>query len=99
MSKRRAIWILVGLLLLYPVSYVTLSPKGQYAPTAITPMIRGSLIRDRLKVQISLHWDPFPLSSKLHPAVRKTASAFYYPLIFSDRRFWHRIRIGGIEIC
>jgi hypothetical protein len=88
MPKRRAIWIFLAILLLYPASYLVVSSDGDYRefirPADLTPE------NGEYTFIATLVWSPF---GNLRFSDQKLSQAlvyFYRPLIFIDCRYWHQ---------
>lgn len=93
MSKRRALLIFLGLVLLYPVSYLVVSSKGEFRSKSVhywDDTGEG--------VTVTRQWHPIPNPSGLPPQVQGGTLRFYRPLIHLDRRFWHQDRTEKFRI-
>ncbi|MEM1083038.1 MAG: hypothetical protein AAGI48_02865 [Verrucomicrobiota bacterium] len=102
MSKRRVVWILLGIFLLYPQSYLLLSLQGTYLydlkatmaiPRPDPPHDNPYKPEPYLRVYT---WNPFhrfskkiPFSTKPRPA-EKALRIFYAPLLHLDHWLWHQ---------
>ncbi|MEP4078247.1 hypothetical protein [Haloferula sp.] len=104
MPKRRAIWFLVGLVLLYPTSYLLVSRKGFYVhdPRASAKYSRSLPDDDNPythKPRILVHcWRPFAHYTRSTPGIAKTWEALYSPLVRLDRAYWHRDSVREIPV-
>jgi hypothetical protein len=100
MPKRRAIWILLAILLLYPVSYLVVSRHGEFVPDLRATLAYGnewnkqfdpnnSKTSERLFPPSIWRWDPLSQQKSINENAKEALRRFYNPLIHIDRKLWH----------
>lgn len=87
MPKRRAIWITLLILLLYPTSYLVVSRNGNYSLSS-TSSSRIVIVVEPDRHYID-RWRAFPTHSGMSVGHQNALYRFYRPLVFLDRRYFH----------